>query len=165
MPPHPSHRLSAWLVPTEPDRACPFDTPGRLQRLQTSGSGPEPGPPGEALIPGGWVGVRLDRPPGPHLYGNKQGGYRIRCPSCAAPLIAEATDALERWRGGGDRALVCRRCQQPHSLEGLDYRPAAAPARFAIELRDIQGLDLTAAGAAHFSTLLGGDFLVIASRG
>ncbi len=154
MPPHPSHRLNAWLVHADPDRE-----PGEGLAEDLADA------PARAWLEGGWRQARLDRPPRPHLYGNKQGGYLVRCPACTWPLAREAAAALARWRAGGGRALACPACGGTHALEGLAYRPAAAPGRFAVELRDVQGLALTTAGRAGFEALLGGAFLVVGSRG
>lgn len=164
MAPHPTHRLSAWLVPSEPERLVPDDLRQGLAVLQTELGAGDPRW-GRSLLPGGWVRAHLDHPPQPHLYGNKQGGYRVRCPVCQAPLAREAAAALVHWRAGQGREVACRGCGARPPLEGLDYRPPAAPARFAIELRDVDGLALTHAGTACFRGLLCGEFQVIGSRG
>ncbi len=161
MPPHPSHRLSAWLVPTDPDRRCPVGLADGLAVLSTARGARV----GQEWVPGGWAAARLDRPPQPHLYGNKQGGFQVQCPGCHGALVREVTRALTRWRRGEGRALRCPACGLDTVIERLDYRPPAAPANFAIELRDLHGLTLTSAGRARFTDLLGGDFQVIGSRG
>ena len=164
MPPHPTHRLNLWLVPSDPERGVPDSAASGLAGLKAEHDG-NPRRWGDALLPGGWTHARLDRPSSPHLYGNKQGGFQVRCPTCRTPLVREAAEALSRWRAGKGRTLACPHCATTSPLEALNYRPAAAPGLFAFELRDVQGMALTTAGHRRFEALLAGPFHVIGSRG
>jgi hypothetical protein len=165
VPPHPSRRLNAWLVPTDPERVCPESLGAALGQITPDQAHEQPRRSGRELIVGGFLALRLDHRPQGHLYGNKQGGYRVRCPACRTPLAREAAFALRRWQGGQTRHLDCPECRASLDLAGLSYRPLAAPARFAIELRDVSGLALTSVGATLFRRVMAGDFVVVGSRG
>ncbi len=165
MAPHPTHRLNAWLVPADPDRQCPGKSQEALDQFIREHQPMKSKRWGGAFLTGGWVVARLDLPPSAHLYGNKQGGYQVRCSGCEAAMVQEAIGGLRRWQEGGPRRLQCPNCGMEQDLAGLQFRPPAAPGRFAIELRDVQGLGLTSHGKDVFTKLLGGDFRVIGSRG
>ena len=164
MPPHPTHRLNAWLVPSDPEREPGNALTAGLATLQAE-RGETSQRWGHDLLPGGWLGVRLDQPAAPHLYGNKQGGFQVRCPGCQTPVAREVPEVLARWRRGEGRQMSCPSCRETVALEALSYRPPAAPAGFAIELRDVHSLALSSLGQERFERLLGGPFHVIGSRG
>ncbi len=164
MPPHPTHRLNAWLVPSDPERDVPDSVTPGLAALKVEFDGTRRRW-GDPLLPGGWVHARLDQPSEPHLYGNKQGGFQVCCPACQNPLARELSEALRHWRAGGERTLACPQCTGTSPLEDLSYRPAAALGHFAIELRDVHSLTLTADGRQRFEALLSGRFHIIGSRG
>jgi hypothetical protein len=164
----PVHRLNLYLVPDEPERSIDEAAlAAALAALRGEGAleGWRPGPRREALVEGGFALLRVDRPPGPALYGNRQGGYRALCPSCGANLVPAVLPALLAWRAGGDRSLRCAVCGEDTRLESVDYRPIAAPGRFALELRDVGTPRLAADARPALARALGGGFVVVGSRG
>jgi len=164
----PSHRLNLYLVPAEPER-LPDDgaLEAGLEQLREVGmlEGMHPGARAEALVIGGFALLRVDRPSQPTLYGNRQGGYRVRCPGCGTSIIFPALAALQSWRGGGDRSVVCPDCGVASALEALDYAPFAAPGRFALELRDVGGPSVGPSAIPLLEVALGGPFVVVGARG
>ncbi len=164
----PTHRLNLYLVPADPERELDADAVERgLGALRRAGvlSGWRPGPAAEHLVAGGFALLRLDHPPLPTIYGNRQGGYFVRCPSCGTDMVPAALRALSVWRSGGGRAARCPSCGASRELEDLETAPPARPARFALELRDVGGPELLGAHRPALERVLGGDFFVVASRG
>jgi len=164
----PSHRLNLYLVPSDPERTLdPASVEQGLSLLRADGvlDGMRPGPRAAALIEGGFALVRLDAPTQPTLYGNRQGGYRVRCPACGGSAVTPALDALKAWRLGGARAATCPACGAATALEALDYAPFAAPGRFALELRDVGGASVAPDATRSLEVALGGAFVVVGSRG
>ena len=162
----PSHRLNLLLVPSDPERELDEEALSEgLRLLEEQGfvqSG-RAGPRAEELVAGGFKLLRVDRPPEPTLYGNRQGGFYARCPSCGGHLVAAIGPALKRWRAGQGRGLSCSSCRSELDLAGLDYAPHAAPGRFALELRDVGDAQLRPTEALRRA--MGGDYSVVGSRG
>lgn len=132
----------------------------RLQDQEIHDRG-RPGPHADRLIPGGFALLRVDTPPRPRLYANRQGGFRARCPGCRANVVPVLGAALVAWQERGPRTLVCPSCAQTQDLDGLDYQPPAAIGAWALELRDVQGLTLGEVPLADWI----GPFRVVGSRG
>jgi hypothetical protein len=124
-----------------------------------------PGPAAARLVDGGFVAWRVDRPPAPTVYGNRQGGYAVRCPACGLGLARALGEAIRRWRAGEGTSLRCPACEADTRLEALDYAPEAAPARFAVELRDVGAAELRPEEIVRLEGLFGGLPRVIPSRG
>lgn len=168
MPQRPTHRLNLYLVPADPESSpSREDCKAALTSLSALGvlSGRRPGPNASQLVEGGFALLRLDEHGERTLYGNRQGGFHVLCPRHKKSVAREFSAAVGAWQRGGHRTLRCPVCNDLHGLEGLRFRPPAALARFAIELRDVQSPVLTADGRAWLKPLLGRGFLVIASRG
>lgn len=161
--PHPSHRLDLYLVPTEPDRPPPADSAALWADLASRGWVDERGFAGlraEELVAGGFVRARLDHPGEPVLYGNQQGGFRARCPACAGGVVRALGAALASWRAGGDRKVTCATCGVQTPLEGVDFQPAAHPARWAFVLADAEDATPTEPGLRVLSEHLGATLLI-----
>ncbi len=125
----PSHRLDLLIVPGNPDTVPSSEVITALSAwLDDVGPG--------ALVDGGGAGWGLDQPGKAVLYANRQGGFHVRCPACAAPLARAFGVAVGRWRAGGAREVACGACGTSHDLDGLDFRPPAAVASFALVIRD-----------------------------
>ncbi len=164
----PSHRLNLYLVPADPERRPEAAAAERgLAALRRAGvlSGWRAGPAAGRLIAGGFALLRVDRPPLPVIYGNRQGGYAVRCPRCGAGMVPAALRALSTWRAGGGRSASCPACGGSWELEELETAPPARPARFALELRDVAGPELLPEHRPALECALGGGFLVVGSRG
>ena len=164
--PRPTHRLSLYLVPDDPDREV--DVPrleAALDALRGEGvlAGFGPGPRAEALVAGGFRRLRVDRPAQAVLYGNRQGGFYASCPACGAHLAAILGPVLRSWRHGGRRE-VRGTCGVDSDLARLAYAPPAAIGRFALELRDVGAPELTSEGKPWVEAGIG-SFVVVGSRG
>lgn len=165
----PTHSLNLLLVPDDPERLPDDDELQRVwDKLVSMGIiGPlgRPGP--EASRLGHFSLLRIDRPPGPAVYGNRQGGFRVRCPRCGMALARPFSSAARRWKLGGPRRLTCPGCGADLDLVELIFAPPAALARFAIELREVAAasLDLDPELLGLLRSALGGEVRVIASRG
>lgn len=169
--PRASHRLNLLLVPADPERRPDPLLAGQLfaalRAEAVTDAWDRPGPRAEALHAGGFALFRADFPPEPVIYGNRQGGYRAVCPACGASVVAAVLQALKRWRASGDMGLRCERCGVPCSLSTVIYQPDAAPARFALELRDVERpiFSPSAQVMELLERTLGQGFRCIASRG
>ncbi|MCK6518728.1 hypothetical protein L6R46_27180 [Myxococcota bacterium] len=165
----PTHRLNLYLTPQDPERR--LDEPalhaGLTQLIQAGifAADGAPGPEAARLVSGGFVAWRVDRPPAPTVYGNRQGGYAVSCPACGVGLARELGAALHRWRAGEGTSLRCPACEADTRLEALRYAPDAAPARWALELRDVGAPELGADAIPGLDALFGGPPKVIPSRG
>jgi hypothetical protein len=162
----PSHRLNLLLVPEDPERELDEAALAQaLDSLNASGrlDGDRPGPAADELVRGGFKLIRVDRPLEATLYGNRQGGFYVRCPSCGDNVAHLVGPALRRWRAGQGRGLGCSGCEAGLDLARLDYAPPAAAGRFALELRDVGSPELNP--LPELSQALGGDFIVVGSRG
>ena len=165
----PTHRLNLYLLPADPERrldepALHAGVAGLIQAGIFAADG-APGPAAARLVAGGFVAWRVDRPPAPTVYGNRQGGYAVRCPACGVGLARELGAAIQRWRAGEGTELHCAGCNAKTRLESLHYAPEAAPARYAVELRDAGAPDLATGEIPGFDELFGGLPRVIPSRG
>lgn len=96
-----------------------------------------PGPQAGRLGIGDFARLHLDRPPAPTLYANRLGGFQVRCPETGAPLVADFSRAMGRWRAGGDRSLDCPSCEHTHLLDDLSFRPPAAIGPWAVVAADV----------------------------
>lgn len=165
----PTHRLNLYLLPADPERRLePLALERGVVRLIQAGIlglDGAPGPDAARLVAGGLVAWRVDRPVAPTVYGNRQGGYAVRCPACGAGLARALGEALARWRAGEGTALRCPACEADTHLDALDYAPAAAPARYAVELRDVGAPELASSDLPGFEELFGGPPRVVPSRG
>ncbi|MCB9759021.1 MAG: hypothetical protein H6739_04210 [Alphaproteobacteria bacterium] len=167
----PTHRLNLYVVPDDPEREVSVqaeqDGLAALARLGVTAGRGRPGPRAETLIQGGFALLRVDRPRGPAVYGNRQGGFHVRCPTCNMPLARPFSGAVRRWKAGSARQMICPGCGHVHDLARLEFAPPAALGLFALELRDVESPDLTPSGEVGeaLERLLEGPFRVIASRG
>lgn len=155
----PSHRLNLYLVPAKaPDEERLDAGLAELSRLGVV-SGMKPGPRAEDLVDGGFAMLRVDRPGRIVVYGNRQGGYRVRCPGCGAnqvPAFSAALPTLSRVR--------CEACEREHPIRGLRYEPPVAFGALCVELRDVGAPELKPWGHELMRSALG-DFDTIGSRG
>jgi endogenous inhibitor of DNA gyrase (YacG/DUF329 family) len=156
--PHASHRLDLVLVPDDPEREPQVRAWPALRDAWTARGWLRecrPGPESQALIVGGFERIWISLPGKVTLYANQQGGYRVACPRCQAPLVAEFARAHERYKEGGPRALDCPACGARVALEDLRFAPEAAFGRFAIALSDVHSLDLEPAAKAEIEAAFG----------
>lgn len=165
----PTHRLNLLLVPADPElrlsEAAAAQARSHWQKEGLVLADGAPGPAAERLLPGGYALLRLDRPSGGALYGNRQGGYHARCPRCGAALAAALGPAVRAWQQGEAGALSCPACAALLHLSELHTQPPARPARFAVELRDVGDLELSAWGRLVLESSVGAALLVLPSRG
>jgi hypothetical protein len=157
VPPRPGSRLDLYLVLR--DRSLDAGALGAsLDALGLSA--------GEArsrAVEGGYVGLRLDQPDGLTLYANRQGGFRVACPACAANLVPPFAAALGRWRAGGPFEVACAACGGTAPLDAATFAPPAAFGARALVLLDARSHRLTEWGQATFERLLG-RFALVGSR-
>ncbi len=123
--PKASHRLDILVVPKDP-AARPeararawLQTQASLER--TTGRG-EQGTRASELVPGGFVRVRVDVPPGMVIFGNRLGGFHVRCPSCAANLVRPFAQAWSGRQGTVPR-VACAACGGDFSANDLHTAP------------------------------------------
>lgn len=157
-----SHRLDLLILPRQPDRApdaaafaalidgwsargCVAPSPGRI------GAGPA----AEALLPGGFSALRLDLPARPALYANEQGGFRVPCPGCDAPLARALGPAFEGWRSGGPRRIACGACGRSQDLYAVEAVPPVGIALGAVIFMDVGGIELRPEALAALEATLG----------
>lgn len=114
-------------------------------------------------MPGGFRGLRQDRPGKLRLYANGQGGFRVRCPVTGDNVVPAFQRALSAWRSGGPPRLDCPACDAPHTLDALDYAPDAAFGRGALVLVDVASAVPDPDGLAALEPLLG-PVVVVGSR-
>lgn len=157
MPPRPGSRLDLYLVL----RDGPTDAEGLWRSLD--GDGLSTGAARSQAVDGGYDAVRLDLPDGVALYANRQGGFRVACPGCAANLAPAFSAALGRWRSGGPFAVGCPACGVTSPLDAVDFAPPAAFGCAALVLLDARSHQLTSWGRAAFERHLG-PFTVVGSR-
>ncbi len=159
MPQRPTHRLNLYLVPEQEPSELRLKE--GLSRLEAWGvlDGARPGPRAEELVAGGFAMLRVDRPGRTIVYGNRQGGYRVRCPGCEHNLVPEFNRALATLS-----LVSCPGCAKAHRLRDLHFAPPVAFGRCALELRRVGAPELRPAGAALLREALG-DFATIGSRG
>ena len=167
-----THRLDLLLLPENIDQDVdPVAFDALAAALVARGwlaprpGGLGPGPEATALLPGGFAALRLDRPGAPTLYANEQGGFRVPCPSCGAPLAGPLSAAVEAWRRGGPRALACPRCGWAGDLAEVQGRPPFGIARAAVIFADVGGTALSEAGEAALAPLLGAARVVLRRPG
>lgn len=161
--PFPSDHLDLMLVPTEPGRlldegACVglFDAWQEAGWL-ASGASPDrrlAGPLADELLPGGFLALWLDRPPGEVLYANQQGGFRVQCPSCGGNLVPAFQAAVVARRQGVDRRVSCG-CGFDAALTEVPLAPPGAFARWALVFGDAGGLELTSRALQEAEERLG----------
>lgn len=109
----------------------------------------------DALVPGGFVAVRAESTAREVLVANQQGGFVVRCPTCAAPVARAFGLAVEAHRHGGARCFVCPACAREHDLVAADVRPPAAFTRFALHLMDVMSAEIRPDALAEIRAVLG----------
>jgi len=106
-------------------------------------------------VTGGFGAWRVDRFPSDRMISSQQGGFRVQCASCRAPLAAAYASAVSAWRDAGPREVTCPRCQTTQALESAHVAPPAAFGRWFLHLMDVQAAQLTPAAEALFRQHLG----------
>lgn len=86
---------------------------------------------------GGLKRLWLDLPPGPTLYANQLGGFRVRCPIDGGTVAGTFGAALQAWRSGGPFSMPCPSCDETHSLDTLSMAPPGGFASGAIVFADV----------------------------
>lgn len=72
------------------------------------------------------------------LYANHQGGYRVRCPSCAQNIASDFSRFVHRWRKGAGFEMVCSFCTERFPLSHAVGIPPFAFSMAAILLHDVE---------------------------
>ena len=86
---------------------------------------------------GRFVRCRLDLPPGPVLYANQLGGFRVSCPACDGNVVPVFSAALKEAKSGGEGRLRCPSCEVQTAVAGLAFAPPAALGRAAVILATV----------------------------
>lgn len=166
----PTHRLDILLVPADPLRP-PEDGLRLLEDLVADGTiepGGARGASGQGWCAGGFARVVLDRPePAPDglaFHANRQGGFRVACPTAGASIVPAFGEAFARWRAGGPRTVRCPACRASHRLEDLAYAPSAAFGPWAVVTTDAGDAALSTAASATAERRIG-RFTVVLRRG
>ena len=76
------------------------------------------------------------------LYANHQGGYRVRCPSCAHNIASDFSKSVHLWRAGAAFSMTCPSCAEVYSLSKAKGIPPFAFSRAAIVLHDVEVADI-----------------------
>lgn len=167
MPPHATRRLNLVLVPGDWDRPPRSGALEHLQALlEAKGyilSDGRAGPRAPELISGSFALFRVDRPLRYGVYGNRVGGFHVRCPACAADIPKPWGKAVEGLRAQGEWVLQCPACQVDIGPAGALTIPEARVARFALEFRDVGSADLRR--IPEFDAALGPDWGLVYLRG
>jgi hypothetical protein len=163
----PTHRLDLVLVQRDPLRP-PADGVRLLEELAAddvidpSGG---PGPRAREWCPGGFARVWLDRPDaapdGLAFWSNRQGGFRVGCPTTHTSIVPAFGAAMARWRAGGPRTIACPACGRAHPLEALETTPTAAFGPWAVVTADAGEATLTPAAIARAERRLGASAVVL----
>lgn len=152
----PSHQLDLLLVPAAPGPVSRGHT--LLERLRATGVIDDAGGPGPAArrwCPGSFRRVWIDDPGRVVLYTNRQGGFRVACPTRGEPIVRAFEAAVTAWRASGPRTVSCPACGETHLLEDVAASPPIAFGRFAIVTADVGEADLTPEALAWAETELG----------
>lgn len=157
-----SHRLDLMVLPAGPDRrpdpaafARLIDVWQAIGALRVEPGRLRGGPEAAVVLPGGFAGLRLDLPALPALYANEQGGFRVPCPGCGAPLAREFSAAIAAWRRGGPRRLVCPSCARGQDLAAAEAAPPVGIALGAVIFMDVGGEALAPAAHSALEAVLG----------
>lgn len=95
-----------------------------------------PGPHADAWVQGGFARMRVDIPPGPTLYANQQGGFRVFCPSCAENVVPAFSGVLSVFRATSSAELTCPACAVSTPIAELHFAPSAAVGKAALVISD-----------------------------
>ncbi|TNE87449.1 MAG: hypothetical protein EP330_18470 [Deltaproteobacteria bacterium] len=98
--------------------------------------------------------LTIDVAEGPVLYGNQQGGVRVRCPNTGVPAAMALSDALTRLRAGGAGDVACP-CGESHDPNELDFAPPAAVATSALVAVDVDAYLLDEPARGLLAEILG----------
>lgn len=145
--PFPTSRLDLFVVPQNPYKHISVE---RVESFWVSGmklkwwdDKGRPGEHHEALGVGSFGRIRLERVNQRRFYGNQQGGFRVECPFCGAPLVKEFHEKKRKWVEDGQAWLRCHRCEQHLALTNLRFLPPAAFAPCAVHLQDVGRFELS----------------------
>ena len=167
--PHANHRLSLFLVPVDPDQVLGSTTQERIEHVlrekRVLDEGYLAGGEANWLLEGGFYRYRFDQPGVPVVYGNRQGGYRVSCPSCGSSLALEVGVVLERWRTGEGRGHLCSKCHHSSTLEEWRFQPPAWPGKCALVFSRVGGLELNQHAAEALEEAAGTRLVPVLSRG
>lgn len=172
MPRTASRVLNLVLIPADESSAGTVEPPIELDEAWAAFIAEEvilpsgrPGPQAARLC--GFQLMRIDRPPTPSVYGNRQGGFHVTCPRCGMALAGPFSSAARRWKAGGPRRLTCPGCSAEQDFTELHFAPPVGFSRFALELRDVSSDTLSPDPGieALLRRALGGPYRTIASRG
>jgi hypothetical protein len=154
VPARPVRHLDLLLVPALTG-ALSDDVVSKLAVRGVCTSDGRPGPLAGSLVQGGFGRLTVDRPKRTVLYANQQGGFRVFCPACHELATASFVRALEAWRSGGGRNMVCAACARSSDLDALDFRPPAALGDAALIIEDAATGWLTADALSLVTSIMG----------
>lgn len=154
------------LVPDPAQVSRVFDT-WQQAGLLDAGTGPlrrTAGPQASALVPGGFGVVWLDRPDGMTLYANQLGGFQVRCPRCDQPMALAFSQAVTRWRAGGQDRATCPGCGHRSLVVALPLRPPGAFGRGAVVFADVGGVEAAPRALRELAPAMGPVTVVLRRR-
>ena len=143
------------LLPQDPDAAVQLEVWPAVRKGWEAAGLIVDGRGGPGLVEGGCARVWLDVPGRLTLYKNEYGGFRVDCPACEGLLSGPFGVAMEAWRRGGPRSLICPGCGGGSALESLSFRPEAAFALGALVFSDVGGIELSAEALRGGQALFG----------
>jgi hypothetical protein len=152
--PHASRRIDLLVLPPDPDQ--PLDETAVSTLFRTWGvddRGHVDHP--ERLMAGGFKRVWVDRPGRVWLYGNQVGGFRVLCPETRENISGAFGRAHRAWKAGSERTVDCPACGSVHALEGCEFVPPAAFARWALIFSDASSAVLTPEAEDQLTQALG----------
>ena len=155
MPILPGHSLDLYLVPNSALETPPLEVCLAALEAEDLVAGRRGGPRAMGLVSGGFQGVRLDRPGRLTLYANRQGGFRVSCPTTRDNVAPAFQAAPTAWRAGGPTRIACPSCGEVHLFDELVYAPAAAVGWGAVGLLDVETASVLEAGRAQVERVLG----------
>ena len=153
MPPPASHRLDLLLLAPTPEAPGAW-AESVLEVWRGAGflAGEAPGP--RELVAGGFARAWAEVYDRERFFANRQGGFRVRCPTGGGNVVPSFNPAMTAWRTrDGSRRLVCPSCGQVHDLAELDYLPPAGFARGVVVVSEAEASAFSTAGLAALGPL------------
>ncbi len=154
MPPRASRRLAVLLLPDEPSAPRGLGTIAFAALEARSLTA--------RVVIGGNGLVGPEERDAIAFVSNRQGGFSVRCPlPPSAPggsppiLTRQFAGALERWRSGAERSVVCE-CGTRHDLAALAFAPPAGFARTWLRIEDAASGDVDPVALTAVAEVFGG---------
>jgi hypothetical protein len=123
-------------------------------RLREAGLLDEGGQPSRGLGLPRCAALSVDVPGALALFGNQQGGVRVRCPTSGEPAAQQLSDALSSSKAGVFATVHCV-CGAEHDPNDLHFEPPAAVAASALVVVDVDAYSLAEPAKGILSRILG----------